>query len=221
MKLILCLVLGSLTTISFAQKTITEGTVVYTVEWLPTPQMQQIAAMFPTELTVYFKGDSSATISKSAFTTTNSILNTKTEFQRLLIDVPMNGKKYSVLFSPDDIEMMKENGPDFSISAGTDTKKIHEYNAQKYNVTEKKSGKTTEAWFTKDIVVNQNSLTQFFDRSLGFPLQFNSFQSGMGIKAVVKEVKEGKVPSAIFSASKDYEEITFAQLMSMMGGGRR
>lgn len=220
-KVILAAVVGLISTVSFAQKKFTEGTITYKVEWQPSPQMQQMAAMFPSELTVYFKGDSTATVSKSSFSNTNTILNPKTEYQRLLIDVPMRNKKYSVIFTPDDVEQMKEFAPSFTANAGTETKTINGFNAQKYTITEKKSGKTFDSWFTKDVDVNANSLTQFFDKSLGFPLEFQSFQSGMGVKATVKEIKEGKVPAGTFSATKDYEEITFAQLVSMMGGGRR
>ena len=43
----------------------------------------------------------------------------------------------------------------------------------------------------------------------------------MKINAVVKEIKEEKVPAGSFSATKDYEEINYAQLQGMMGGGKR
>ncbi|WP_207423386.1 hypothetical protein [Desertivirga brevis] len=220
-KLILGAVIGLISTASFAQKKFSEGTITYKVEWQPAPQMQQMAAMFPTELTVYFKGDSTATVSKSSFSNTNTILNPKTEYQRLLIDVPMRNKKYSVILTPDDVEQMKEFGPEFKVTPANETKTVNGFTAQKYTISEKKSGKSFDSWFTKDVDVSANSLTQFFDKTLGFPLEFQSFQSGMGVKATVKEIKEGKVPAGTFSATKDYEEITFAQLIAMMGGGRR
>jgi len=217
-KLLLSALIGLVSTAGFAQKKLAEGTITYKVEWQPSPQMQQMAAMFPSEITVYFKGDSSATILKTAFSTNNNILNSKTEYQRLLIDAPMRNKKLSVILTPDDQEQMKEFGPSFTVTAGSETKTVNGYSAQKYTITEKKSGKTFDSWFTKDVSVNPNSLTQFFDAGVGFPLEFQSFLSGMGAKATVKEIKEGKVPAGIFSATKDYEEITFAQLISMMSG---
>jgi hypothetical protein len=42
--------------------------------------------------------------------------------------------------------------------------------------------------------------------------------NGITVKAKVKEVKPGPVPSGSFTASKDYEEITLDQLMQMSGG---
>jgi GLPGLI family protein len=218
MKNILLISALALSTVcGYAQKKIFEGKITYQVEWQPTPEMQQLASMFPSELTVYFKGDSSATLSKSNFSNSSTIVNAKTEYQRLLLDIPMNGKKYSIIFTPDDLGMMKEYGPDFSLTPASETKTIGEYSAKKYTITEKKSGKSSDAWFTSELSIIPNSLTQFFDKSAGFPLEFASFQSGVGLKASVKEVKEGPVPAATFIGSKDYEEITFAQLMSMIG----
>ena len=205
----------------FAQKKINEGIITYKVEWQPAPQMQQFAAMFPKEVTVYFKGDSAVTVVKAPFFNSNTIVNAKTEYQRLLLDMPMRNKKFSVIFTPDDIEQMKEHGPEFSMATTTENKVLNGYKAIKSTITEKKSGKTADGWFTNDIEIPQNSLTIFFNKSAGFPLEFSSFQSGMGLKATVADIKETAVPVGIFSATKDYEEITFAQLMAMMGGGNR
>jgi len=216
-KMILIGALALLSTAGIAQNKINEGTIVYQVEWKLPPQMQQMAAMFPKEMTVYFKGDSSVTQSKSSMSNSSSIMNSKTEYQRLLLDLPMMSKKLSVIFTPDDQEQIKENWPDLALKEETETKTIAGYTGKKYTVTEKKSSTTSEAWFAKDVDVVPNSLTQFFDKSYGFPLQFNSYQNGMGLNATVKEVKTGPVPKGSFTATKDYEEITFAQLMGMMG----
>ena len=42
--------------------------------------------------------------------------------------------------------------------------------------------------------------------------------NGISVKATIKEIKEGTVPAGSFAASKDFEEITFEQLMQMTGG---
>jgi hypothetical protein len=132
----------------------------------------------------------------------------------------MMNKKYSVRFTPDDMDAMKEKFPELTFAEAAETKAIASFNGKKYNVTEKANGKVSEAYFTKDLEIPANSFTQYFDAKLGFPLSFTTFQQGMTIKAEVKEVKEQKTPAGIYSASKDYEEITFAQLQGMMGGRR-
>lgn len=219
-KIILSAAFAFLSTFGFAQKKITEGSIVYAVEYDLPANMQQMKAMLPTEVTVYFKGDSTSTLNKTPMSTANFILNPKTEFQRLLLEIPMMNKKYSVRFTPDDVETMAESFPELTFTEGSETKTIASYTGKKYTVKTKDSDKSTEAVFTKDIEIPANSFTQFFDKSYGFPLEFTTYQQGMSIKAIVKEVKEMKVPAGSFSAGKDYEEITATQLQGMMGGRR-
>lgn len=203
-------------TLGFAQKKINEGSITYKVQYDLPPNMQQLKAMFPEEITVYFKGDSTSAQNKTPMAVTNFIMNPKTEFQRLLLDIPMMGKKYSVRFTPDDMETMKEGFPELTFKEAAETKTVANYTAKKYTVTEK-NGKINEAYFTKDIEIPANSFTQYFDRSYGFPLEFTTYQQGMTIKAAVKAIKEEKVPAGSFSASKEYEEISYSDLQGMMG----
>ena len=220
-KIFLCLVAVVCSSAVFAQKKIDEGTFTYAVQWtLPPNAPPQMASMLPNEMKVLFKGDSSATLSNSKMSSTSTILNPKTEYARLLLDIPMMSKKFSIVFTPADQEEMKAQFPEYELTPGTENKTMAGYNAQKYVVKDKKSGTTFDAWFTKDIEIVQNSLSNMFDHSYGFPLEFNTVQNGMGIKAVVKEVKTEKVPAGSFSASGDYEEISFDQLKAMMQGGR-
>jgi GLPGLI family protein len=197
---------------------ITEGTITYTVEWKLPEQMQAMASSFPKELTVYFKGDSSSLKTESAMYSSTNILNVNKEYERLLLDIPMMGKKFSVLFSPADQEKMQANLPELALKAGTETKTISGYNVLKHEVNEKKSNQNSEAWFTKDIEVTPNALSRFFDKNFGFPVEFVSYMNGLSVKAIVKEIKAGTVPAGSFSASKDFEEISMDQLMQMQGG---
>lgn len=197
---------------------IAEGTITYTVEWKLPEQMQAMASNFPTELMVYFKGDSSSLKTVSAMYSSTNILNASKEYERLLLDIPMMGKKYSVIFSPADQEKIQANLPKLSLKAANETKTIAGYKAQKHDVNEKKSNQNSDAWFTKEIEVTPNSLTRFYDKSYGFPVEFTSYMNGLSVKAVVKEIKAGPVPAGSFTASKDFEEITLDQLMQMQGG---
>lgn len=204
----------------FAQNKIAEGSITYAVEWQLPESMSAMAANFPTELKVYFKGDSASMITQSQMFTGTSILNTRKEYERMLLDIPMMGKKFSVIFTPQDQEMMQEKMPEFTLKPSAETKTMAGYKALKYDVNEKKSNQNFTAWFTKDIEVTPNPLSRYYDSSYGFPLEFSSFMNGVTVKATVKEIKAESVPSGSFSASKDYEEITFDQLKQMSGGRR-
>ncbi len=201
-----------------AGKKIPEGVLTYTVEWTLPEQLKPMASNFPTELKVYFKGDSSSLKTASQMYNSTSIMNVNKEYERLLLDIPMMGKKFSVIFSPADQEKMQANMPELTLKAGTESKIIAGFNATKYDVTEKKTNQGSVAWFTRDIDVTPNSLTRFYNKSYGFPVEFTSYMNGLSVKAVLKEMKTTAVPAGTFSASKDYEEITLEQLMQMQGG---
>ncbi|MFD2163429.1 hypothetical protein ACFSJU_13560 [Paradesertivirga mongoliensis] len=216
-KLILSAALALSVTLGFSQKKITEGSITYQVEYEVPANMQAMKASLPTEVKVYFKGDSTSASNKSAMYSSNLIMNPKTEYQRLLLEIPMMNKKLSVRFTPDDIETMKESFPELTFTEGAETKSVASYTGKKYTVSDKKTGKSADAYFTKEIEIPANSLTQYFDKQYGFPLEFTTSQQGMTVRALVKEIKEEKVPAGSFSASKDYEEISFSQLQGMMG----
>lgn len=209
---------GSLLFAQTPVKKITEGTITYSVEWQLPDNMKAMAANFPTELVVFFKGDSASLKSESQMYSSTNIINTSKEYERVLLDIPMMNKKLSVIFTPADQEKIADKMPDLTLKAGTETKELAGYKALKYDVNEKKSNQNSEAWFTKDIEVTPNSLSRFYDKSYGFPLEFSSFMNGITVKAKVKEIKPEVVPAGSFSATKDYEEITFDQLMQMSGG---
>lgn len=217
-KYILGALLLAASSLSYAQQKINEGIIVYSLSWNLPDEAQAMAANLPTELSVYFKGDSSSMKIESQFFSTQSILNTSKEYERLLLDIPMAGKKYSVIFSPADQEKLADKMPQMTLKASNETKLIVGYKASKFDVSEAKTNTTFEAWFTKDIDLVANPLSRFYEKSYGVPLEFTSFQNGVTVKAAVKEIKKTSVPAGTFSAGSDYEEMSLDQLMQMSGG---
>ena len=215
--LTLAIVLVSLVNAN-AQQKITEGVVVYTLSWNVPEQAQAMASSLPTEVQVFFKGDSSSMKMESQFFSSQSILNTKKEYERMLLDIPMMSKKYSVIFTPADQEMLADKYPQMSFKPSTESKVLNGYKASKFEVYESKTDIKFDVWFTKDIDVVANPLSRFYEPSYGFPLEFTSFQNGLSVKASVKEIQKTSVPAGMFSAGKDYEEMTLTQLMQMRGG---
>jgi hypothetical protein len=212
---LLCLVLANGT--GFAQQKINEGLITYSISWNVPPQAQAMATSLPTELNVYFRGDSSSMKVESQMFSTQTIMNLNKEYERMLLDIPMMGKKFSVIFSPADQEKMADMMPQMTLTGSTESKNVLGYNALKYSVSESKTNSNFDVWFTKDVEVTGNPLSRFYDKSYGFPLEFTSFQNGMSLRATVKEVKAMPVPVGTFSASKDFEEISLDQLMQMNG----
>ena len=212
--LTLAIVLVSLVNAN-AQQKITEGVVVYTLSWNVPEQAQAMAASLPTEIQVYFKGDSSSMKIESQFFSMQSILNTKKEYERLLLDIPMISKKYSVVFTPADQEVEADKYPQMSLKPSTESKVLNGFKASKFEVYEGKTNTKFNVWFTKEVDITANPLSRFYEPSYGFPLEFTSFQNGMSVRASVKEIQKTSVPAGVFSASKDYEEFSYAELEQM------
>lgn len=221
-KLLLSFALTICAAVVFAQTPkgkIIEGVVTYTVQWNLPEQMQAMAAQFPTELKVYFKGDSASLKSESAMYSSTNIINQAKDYERLLLDIPMMGKKFSVIFTPADQDKMAAQMPDIQVTPETETKTIAGYTAVKHKVLEKKTNHSSEAWFTKDVDLTANPLTRYYAKNYGFPVQFTSYLSGLSVNATIKDIQAITVPAGSFTATKDYEEITFDQLMQMQQGG--
>lgn len=214
---ILSTILLLTSTLLYAQKNISEGTIIYSVAWQLPDEIQEMAKDFPSEIKVYFKADSSSTKTESSMYSSNSILHPPSNFEQILIDVPLIGKKYSVTFTPEDQQKMADNMPQLELNPTAETKVLVGYQVHKYTGTERKSGQNFDAWFTKDIQVTSNALSRFYEKSYGFPIEFTAFLNGLSLKATVKEIKTGSVPKGSFSASKDYEPITIDQLIQMSG----
>jgi len=219
MKRILTLAIVLVTLVNAnAQQKISEGIIVYNLSWNVPEQAQAMAASLPTEIQVYFKGDSSSMKMESQFFSTQSILNTKKEYERLLLDIPMMSKKYSVVFTPADQEMLADKYPQMSLKPSTESKVLNGFKASKFEVYESKTDSKFDVWFTKDVDIVANPLSRFYETSYGFPVEFTSFQNGITVRASVKEIQKTNVPAGVFSASKDYEEMSLTQLMQMRGG---
>src|SRR6476660_7289192 len=101
---------------AFAQgpKKVTEGTLTYGVEWNLPEQMKAMASNFPTEIKVHFKGDSSSLKTGSQMYSSTNITNLNKEYERLLLEIPMMNKKYSVIFTPADQDKIAANAPDLA-----------------------------------------------------------------------------------------------------------
>ena len=217
-RFVAALALAVVSTTAFAQQKVNEGTITYAVEWNLPAQAEAMRSFLPNDISVNFRGDSTATVQAGTMSKSVMLYNAKTSYMRLLLDIPMQKKKMAVTFTPADQEMMADKMPEFELVKTTETKKIGAYTATKYAATEKKSGEKFDAWFTTDIQVPSNSLSQFFDAKYGVPLEFKTFQNGVGITAKFKELKPQAIAAGSFGSTKDYEELTAEQFGRMMGG---
>lgn len=216
-KLALCALLATGFSKANAQKKISEGTITYTVSFELPADKQQFASMMPKEITSYFRGDSTASTIQQGPASIKGVQDYKANYQSILIDVPVASKKIVVVLSPDDIEQMEATNPKLTGTPGTEKQTIAGYNCTKVTATDAKTGTKYDVWITKDIDIVPNSLSHLVGTFGGVPVKFVTFNQGIKVNAVIKEIKETPVPKGYFSASKDYESMSMEDLKAMTG----
>ncbi|RYE33183.1 MAG: DUF4412 domain-containing protein [Sphingobacteriaceae bacterium] len=191
-----------------AQKSFTEGVIVYSV----TTNGQQ------NEAKNYFKGDSSAYVLQQGPADIKIISNDKADYRAILVDVPVASIKKAAVLTPADMEQMKTMEPTFTSTPTTETQTIAGYKCTKVTAKDAKSGKTYDVWVTNDITAPTNSLTKYYANFGGMPVKFSISQMGQQVDVVLKSITAEKVKPGTFAVPADFDKITMQDLMSMRGG---
>ena len=198
-----------------AQKKINEGIVTYTVTYQLNADQMQYANLLPTEITCYFRGDSTAAITHQGAAIIKGASVFKTNYHSLLIEIPSTSKKIVVVMTPAEVEQEKAANPQLTGIKGTEKQVINGYNCTKVTVTDTKSGANYDTWVTNDIAMPPNSVNKPVSGFGGVPVKFVTFNRGIKIDAEIKEIKEVVVPPGFFSATKDYQPMSYTQLKTM------
>jgi len=213
----LFLLLLSLTGVACAQKKITEGVVTYTVSYELPADRQQYADMLPKEISCYFRGDSSAAIVDQGAAVIKGVSVFKTDYHCLIINIAAAGKKIVVVMTPDEVAQEKAGMPQFTGKKGTEKQVVAGYNCIKTIVTDPKTSISYDEWITNDIDIPATSVSKAVTTFGGVPIKFVTFNNGVKINAIVKEIKAQPVPAGFFTASKDYESMSYTALKAMSG----
>jgi hypothetical protein len=194
----------------------TEGTVNYSVEYLLPDSLKQYAQYLPKQAVVYFKGDSTISIQETKEESTSVITVPKAGFMRALLK--STDKHFVIDYDKDAQAEERSIMPSYTFTKSAQHKTIAGYDAVKYDMKDKQTGESAEAWFTKDIVVIPNSLTVNLDTALGVPLSFTLKQNGIVVKTTVNQVMFETIPEGAFSTPKGYEFITPQKFKEMTSG---
>jgi hypothetical protein len=203
---------------AIAQKKITEGTVTYTVSYELSPDKQQYADMLPKEIVCYFRGDSTAAIVNQGAATVKGVSVFKADYHSLIIDVPAANKKIVVVLTAGEVAQEKASIPQFTGKKGAETQVMDGYKCSEVTLTDLKNNTVYEMWVTNDIGIPPTSVSRAVSSFGGVPVKFVTFNNGIKINAEIKEVKAGTVPFGFFTASKDYEPMSYTDLKAMSGG---
>jgi len=201
-----------------AQKKINEGSVTYTVSYELPPDKQQYGDMLPKEIVCYFRGDSTAAIVDQGAATVKGVSVFKTDYHSLIIDAPASGKKIVVVLTPDEVAQEKAGVPQFTGKKSGETQLMDGYNCFKVTLTDPKSSAVYDIWLTNDIDMPPTSVSRAVSSFGGVPVKFVTFNNGVKINADIKGLKEQAVPPGFFTASKDYEPMSYTDLKAASGG---
>jgi hypothetical protein len=200
---------------SCSHKPAKQGTIIYAIEYELPDSLKHYADYLPRTAIVYFKGDSTVSIQQAGEEATTVITHKPTGFMRVLLR--SSAAKYEVDYKK--AEQADVLPPvNYSYLATSQSKTIAGHKATKYILTDKASGLTSEAWFSKEISVIPNYLTTVFDTTYGAPLAFSINQNGIVTKTTVKELKFEPVPEGVFAVPPGYKKITPQQFKDLPVG---
>ncbi|MDB5133661.1 MAG: hypothetical protein JWP37_264 [Mucilaginibacter sp.] len=198
---------------SCSNKKVKQGSVTYSIDYQLPDSLNRYLIYLPKSAVVYFKGDSAVSIQQMNDESTTIITDKPTNFMRVLLR--SSAKKYVIDYNKAEQAGEAPAKLGFIYVASTETKTIFGHKTLKYTLTDKATGESSEAWFTKEVSIIPNSLTMAFDTGHGVPLAFTTNQNGMVIKTTVKEIKFEPVPAGIFSTPAGYAPLTPKQLRDM------
>jgi len=207
---VIALILVSTAIIAHAQKKITEGTIVYGIKY------KISAPGAPEQQKVKFNGDISKLELEFGPAAIGVLLDIKSGAGLTLVDIPVAQKQLAAKMSKADMDESKNSRPQYSDFKATGEKKtVGGYNAEKYTFKDSKGG-AGELWATTDVDVPVNIATADFKDIKGFVVLIDTPEATITLKSLT----EGKVGElSITKIPAGYDEITYADLKAMQGGG--
>ncbi len=207
-KMTLALAFTTIGFVAQAQKSFTEGATTYNL----TSEGQQ------SEAKIFFKGDSSSYQFQVGPANIKLLSGNKANFMAILVEVPVASMKKVAVYTPADMEKMKDREPSFTSTPTSETQTIAGYNCKKVIVKDSKNNLTFDVWVTNDISAPSNTFTKYFTDINGFPVKFTTLVQGKKTDVLLKSISAEKVKPGTFTIPADFDRITLTELMSMGGG---
>ncbi len=222
LKIGILTLLCAICTTANAQKTINEGTITYGLTYNLPADKQAMAAMLPQEYKMKFKGDLSKFTMDMGMFSTLIIFNNRSKETLSLTEIPIQDKKIAVKMTKEQTEKMAEmqgGNKNYEAIATTEKKVIATYNCTKYTCKDKQTGTQVDVWATAELQIPTNTLTSLFNGVKGVPMEFSSDSHGVKAKITVKAIADEKVGEITMDIPKEFEIMSFDDLMKQMGGG--
>jgi hypothetical protein len=213
---VFALILISTAIIAKAQKTINQGTITYTMDYLLSADQQSKVDVsnLPKESKIQFNGN----ISKIGMDFGPALLSIYKDgisnTGLVLIDIPIAQQKLAGKMSKDYLEK-QAGGLKYNNFKPTGEKEIIAgYHADKYTYQDGQGNKY-EVWTTKDIILPPGAVPSELSSIKGTPVKYIIFQDGLKTLLTIKSVQEQKVGPFSMEVPSGYVVKTMEELNDM------
>jgi GLPGLI family protein len=206
-RIIAAMLMVTLTTLSYAQKTISEGTIIYKITTQSDGKSSSVDPMIGATSIVYLKGSLSRTDMVSPLGKETTIYDEKNASGVILKEY--SGQKLMITLTKENWASQNKKFERVAFEPSTETKSIGGYNCSK--VTAKlQDGSLLVVYFTSAINVNNKDYNQIFKDLPGLPVQYEFEFGKMTFKYLLASIDFSPVPSSKFEIPKSgFRVITY------------
>ncbi|MBP6430203.1 MAG: DUF4412 domain-containing protein [Ferruginibacter sp.] len=217
-KNVLLAIVLMLTVNVFAQKTISEGTIVYDVTVNTGNKEPQMAdALDGATTTVYLKGAKSRTDMVSALGNESNIHDAKTGNAVILKEY--SSQKLMITLTKENWESKNKAYKDVTFEFTNDTKTIAGYNCKKA-IAKMANGKTFVVYYSSDVVVANKEYNHTFINLPGLAMEYEIEAGKTKIKYTLSKIDFGVVAASKFDTPKTgYRVMTYEENQQMKKTG--
>ena len=204
-----------------AQENFKEGKIVYSITYPDMDLDPQQAAMMPSVMTLYIKGENTRTEMKMGMgMSTVVITDAKAKKVTSLIDAM--GQKYAMEMNENEIEKEAKSAPEVEVTPTGETKEVAGMKCEVSTVvfTDEKGKKiNSEICLSKKFKIPQANWSNPAYKDIdGLMLEYEMAQGDMKMKLTAKSIKQEDVPDEMFNIPADYKPVTREELMNMQMG---
>ncbi|MDQ6902521.1 MAG: DUF4412 domain-containing protein [Bacteroidota bacterium] len=209
-KLILFFAGVFLTTVSFGQKNLTEGTLVYNISVETGSDQPKMADMLDgATTTVYLKGDQSRTEMLSGLGSEATIHNATTGTGVILKDY--SGQKLMITLTAQDWEKNNKKYEGITFENSGETSEIAGFSCHKA-IAKLKDGSTFTVYYTTDVNATNKDYDYQFKSLPGLAVQYEMQTGKMKFKFTLATINYSSVPASKFEIPKSgYRVLTYEE----------
>ena len=203
---------------AFAQKTISEGTMIYDIVIQSGNKEPQIAdALDGGTITTYIKGGQSRSDMVSALGKETTIHDTKTGNAVILKEY--SGQKLMITLTKANWEAKNKAYDNIKFEFIDETKIVAGYNCKKA-IASMPGGKSIVVYYAPDLVITNKEYNNTFKSLPGLALQYEYESGAMKYKYTLSKINFDPIPASKFDFPKSgYRVMTYEENQKMRKGG--